>query len=281
MNALEIKNLTKTFPGFTLDNLNLTLPSGCVMGLIGENGAGKSTTIRLILDMLHSDSGTITILGRDNRENIRLTKEEVGVVLDEVGLPECLSTRQVGKVMAGTFRTWNQGEYDRILKQFNLPENKPFKTFSRGMKMKLGIAIAMSHNAKLLLLDEPTGGLDPVVRDEVVEMFSDFTRDESHSILISSHIVSDLEKLCDTIAFLHKGRLLLCEEKDALREEYALWHGTAAQLAALDTRVYGKRVTPYGAEALVRRDALLDGDALAPVSIEELFVLMVKGENVQ
>ena len=129
--------------------------------------------------------------------------------------------------------------------------------------------------------DEATNGLDPVVRDEVTDLLLDFARDENHSILISSHIVSDLEKLCDTIAFLHKGRLLLCEEKDALREEYALWHGTAAQLAALDAQVYGKRVTPYGAEALVRRDALPAGAELTPVSIEELFVLMVKGEDVQ
>ena len=150
-----------------------------------------------------------------------------------------------------------------------------------GMKMKLCIAVALAHHPKLLLLDEATNGLDPVVRDEVTDLLLDFARDENHSILISSHIVSDLEKLCDTIAFLHKGRLLLCEEKDALREEYALWHGTAAQLAALDAQVYGKRVTPYGVEALVRRDAMPAGAELAPVSIEELFVLMVKGENVQ
>lgn len=277
MNALEIKNLTKTFPGFTLDNLNLTLPSGCVMGLIGENGAGKSTTIRLILDMLHSDSGTVTILGRDNRENIRLTKEEVGVVLDEVGLPECLSTRQVGKVMAGTFRGWNQAEYDRILKQFNLPENKPFKTFSRGMKMKLGIAIAMSHNAKLLLLDEPTGGLDPVVRDEVVEMFSDFTRDENHSILISSHIVSDLEKICDYIAFLHHGRLVLFEEKDRLLEEYALVKLTREQLAELDpAAVAGRKVTPYGAQALVRRDRIPPHFVTEHTSLEDIILFLAQ-----
>ena len=279
MNALEIKNLTKTFPGFTLDNLNLTLPSGCVMGLIGENGAGKSTTIRLILDMLHSDSGTVTILGRDNRENIRLTKEEVGVVLDEVGLPECLSTRQVGKVMAGTFRSWNQGEYDRILKQFNLPENKPFKTFSRGMKMKLGIAIAMSHNAKLLLLDEPTGGLDPVVRDEVVEMFSDFTRDESHSILISSHIVSDLEKLCDYIAFLHQGRLLFCEEKDRLLEEYGIFSDTTAQTECLlPEAIVAREPNGYGGvRALVRRELAPVGWQLEPASVEDIILFLVKG----
>ena len=280
MNALEIKNLTKRFPGFRLDGLNLTLPSGCVMGLIGENGAGKSTTIRLILDMLHSDSGSITILGRDNRENSRLTKEEVGVVLDEVGLPECLTTSQVGKVMAGTFRSWNQEEYERILRRFKLPEKKPCKTFSRGMKMKLGIAIALSHGAKLLLLDEPTGGLDPVVRDEVVEMFSDFTRDENHSILISSHIVSDLEKLCDYIAFLHRGKLLLCQEKDQLLAEYGMLHCTPEQLESIDPEaIIYRKATPYGAQAIVRRQDVAGNLALSPISIEELFVFMVKEEG--
>ena len=277
MNALEIRNLTKTFPGFRLENLNLTLPSGCVMGLIGENGAGKSTTIRLILNMLRADSGTITILGRDSREHTRLTKEEVGVVLDEIGLPECLNTRQVGKVMAGTFRTWDQGRYERLLKEFHLPEGKPFKSFSRGTKMKLGIAIALSHGSKLLLLDEPTGGLDPVVRDEVVELFSEFTRDESHSILISSHIVSDLEKLCDYIAFLHKGQLLLCEEKDLLLSEYCILRCTAAELNALPKEaIKGRKENPYGVTALVRRDAAPAGGNISPISIEELFVFMVK-----
>ena len=197
MNALEIRNLTKTYPGFTLDNLNLTLPSGCIMGLIGENGAGKSSTIKLILNMLHKNCGTIRILGKDNTDNIELTKEDIGVVMDEVGIPECLTVKQVGNVMKHTFRNWDDTEYARLVQKLALPDQKQFKEFSRGMKMKLGIAIALSHNAKLLILDEATSGLDPVVRDEVVEMFSDFTRDENHSILISSHIVSDLEKLCD------------------------------------------------------------------------------------
>ena len=216
MNALDIKDLNKSFKDFKLDNLNLTLPCGCIMGLIGENGAGKSTTIRLILDILKKDSGTITILGRDNEDNIQLTKEDVGVVMDEAGIPECMTAVQVGNIMSYTFKNWDSGEYAELLKRFDLPADKPFKDFSRGMKMKMSIAIAMSHHAKLLLLDEPTSGLDPVVRDEVVELFFDFTRDEEHSILISSHIVSDLEKLCDYIAFLHKGKLMLCEEKDVL-----------------------------------------------------------------
>lgn len=277
MNALEIKNLTKSFPGFTLDHLSLTLPNGCIMGLIGENGAGKSTTIKLILDMIHKDSGTITILGKDNADNIRLTKEDVGVVMDEVGIPECLTAKQVGRVMRHTFRNWDDAEYTRLLQKLLLPDNKPFKDFSRGMKMKLGIAIAMSHGSKLLLLDEATSGLDPVVRDEVVEMFSDFTRDENHSILISSHIVSDLEKLCDYVAFLHKGKLILCEEKDMLLAQYGIVHCTSEQLKELAPQaIKYKKESPYGAEAMVLRNAIPAGMNISPISIEELFVFMVK-----
>ena len=275
MNALEIKDLKKSFSGFSLENLSLTLPSGCIMGLIGENGAGKSTTIKLILDMLHKDSGTVTILGRDNEKGLSLLKEDIGVVMDEVGIPECLTTKQVGKIMKHTFRNWDDAEYNRLLQKLSLPEKKPFKEFSRGMKMKLGIAIAMSHGAKLLLLDEPTGGLDPVVRDEVVDMFYDFTRNENHSILISSHIVSDLEKLCDYIAFLHNGRLLLCEEKDKLLEEYCIIHCTVEQLSEIGNVKY-KKETPYGAEIIMARKDVPTGFHSSPISIEELFVFMVK-----
>ena len=277
MNALEIKNLTKSYPGFTLDNLNLTLPSGCIMGLIGENGAGKSTTIKLILDMIHKDSGSIIILGKDNTDSIELTKEDIGVVMDEVGIPECLTVKQVGNVMRHTFYNWDDAEYARLAQKLALPDKKQFKEFSRGMKMKLGIAIALSHKAKLLILDEATSGLDPVVRDEVVEMFSDFTRDENHSILISSHIVSDLEKLCDYVAFLHKGKLLLCEEKDQLLAEYGLIHCTAEEIQNLPAEaIKYKKENPYGIEAMVLRNAVPAGVNVSPISIEELFVFMVK-----
>ena len=277
MNALEIRNLMKTYPGFTLDRLNLTLPSGCIMGLIGENGAGKSTTIKLILGMIRKDGGTVTILGKDNEDSIALTKEEIGIVMDEVGLPECLTVKQVGKVMKNTFRSWDESEYSRLTAKLRLPDKKPFKEFSRGMKMKLGIAVALSHNSKLLILDEATSGLDPVVRDEVIEMFLDFTRDENHSILISSHIVSDLEKLCDYVAFLHKGKLLLCEEKDQLLSEYGLIHCTAEELQALPAQaVKHKKENPYGVEAMVQKSAMPAGAKISPISIEELFVFMVK-----
>lgn len=277
MNAIEIKNLTKSFPVFTLNNLNLTLPGGCILGLIGENGAGKSTTIKLILDIIHKDSGSITILGRDNTENIRLTKEEVGVVMDEIGLPECLTVQQAGKVMAHTFRSWDASAYQALVRRMDLLEKKPFKDFSRGMKMKLGIAIALSHHCKLLLLDEATSGLDPVVRDDVVEMLSEFTRDEGHSILISSHIVSDLEKLCDYIAFLHKGKLLLWEEKDVLLAEYGVIHCTPEQLQSIAPEaIKHKKESPYGVEALVLRSGVPRDFHVSPISIEELFVYMVK-----
>lgn len=274
MNALEIRNLTRHLGDFTLDSLNLTLPGGCILGLIGENGAGKSTTIRLILGMLRPDGGTVTILGRDNRDNLALTKQDIGVVLDEVGIPECMTPKQVGIVMADVFTRWDAKTYEGLLERFSLPENKKFKEFSRGMKMKLGLAVALSHEAKLLILDEATSGLDPVVRDEVVSILSEFTRDESHSILISSHIVSDLEKLCDYVAFLHKGKLLLCEEKDMLLSEYGILHCRPEDLP--ETGVLHKKLSPYGAEAIVRRDAVKPGTALSPISMEELFVFMSK-----
>lgn len=274
MNALEIRNLTRHFGDFTLDSLNLTLPGGCILGLIGENGAGKSTTIRLILGMLRPDGGTVTILGRDNRDNLALTKQDIGVVLDEVGIPECMTPKQIGRVMADVFTRWDAKTYEGLLERFSLPENKKFKEFSRGMKMKLGLAVALSHQAKLLILDEATSGLDPVVRDEVVSILSEFTRDESHSILISSHIVSDLEKLCDYVAFLHRGKLLLYEEKDMLLSEYGILHCRPEDLP--ETGVLHKKLSPYGAEAIVRRDAVKPGTALSPISMEELFVFMSK-----
>lgn len=277
INALEIRNLTKTFKDFKLDNISLSLPSGCIMGLIGENGAGKSTLIKLILDSLHKDSGEITILGKDNTENITLTKEEVGVVPDVIGIPGFLTAKQIGNIMKHTFRSWDDDAYKSYLYKLSVPTDKEFKDFSQGTKMKLGITIAMSHNSRLLLLDEPTNGLDPVVRDEVVDMFSEFTRDEGHSVLISSHIVSDLEKICDYIAFLHKGKLMLCEEKDILLEKYAIVYCTKEQLGSIEqSSIISKKENPYGMEIIMPRKAVPKGLQIGSISIEELFVHMAK-----
>ncbi len=278
MNALEIRDLSKSYKNFSLEHLNLTLPGGCIMGLVGENGAGKSTTIKLILNMIHRDGGRITILGRDNVSEMQLLKEEIGVVLDEVGFPECLNRKQVSRIMALSFKNWDSGYFETLCEKLGVPDQKKFGEYSKGMKMKIGIAVAMSHHPKMLILDEATSGLDPVVRDDVLDLLNDFTRDEDHAVLISSHIVSDLEKICDYIAFMHQGRLVLCEEKDRLSELYGLIRCTKEQLDELDARaVIGKRQSPYGVEAVVRRDALPVGMEAGPVDLEELFVMMVRG----
>ena len=277
MNALELSGVTKRYDAFTLDHISLSLPNGSIMGLIGENGAGKTTTIRLSLGMLAPDEGSIRVFGQDCRDIYPRAREEIGVMLDETVFSYAFSAQQVGKIMQGFFRNWDNEEYARLLERLSLPEKKPFKDYSLGMKRKLGLAVALSHHAKLLLLDEPTSGLDPIVRDEVLTLFSDFTREEDHSILISSHIVSDLEKLCDYIAFLHRGRLMLCEEKDRLYEEYGVARCPQEALGAIDPAcILGKRETPYGVEALMRRTDIPQGMEVGQVDIEQLFVLMAK-----
>lgn len=280
MDAIKVENLTKSYSGFKLDNVSFALPSGCIMGLVGENGAGKSTTIKLILDMLKKDSGEVEIFGQNACGDIKALKEDIGVVLDDVGIPDLLKAGEVGKIMKYTFKNWSESDYAENLKRLSVPTNKPFKEFSRGMKMKLGIAIALSHNAKLLILDEATSGLDPVVRDDVLNIFNEFTRDENHSVLISSHIVSDLEKLCDYIAFLHKGKLMLFEEKDVLLSEYGVIHCAESRLSELDTSsIIHKSVSPYGAEAVVKRGKIPSDLEISPISIENLFVQMAKEET--
>ncbi|MDE6787935.1 MAG: ABC transporter ATP-binding protein [Ruminococcus sp.] len=277
MNAVEVKNLTKKYKGFALENLNLILPKGCIMGLIGENGAGKSTAIKSILGIVRPDSGSIEIFGKEPSAE---TKNDIGVVLDEVGLPQEFNVKEIHAIMKNSFDNWQDNVFNEYIRKFKLPEKKPFKSFSKGMKMKMGIAVALSHDAKLLILDEPTSGLDPVVRDEIVDIFNDFTRDENHSILISSHIVSDLEKICDYIAFLHNGRLMLCEEKDRLLEQYGFINTTENTLMELDkSAVIGKKVNKWGVEALIDREKIPHTFEVKPITIEDLFVFMVKEEK--
>ena len=282
MNAIELSHVTKHFPGFTLQDLSLTVPSGTICGLVGENGAGKSTTIRLLMGALRPDSGTCTVLGADSASPEFLSlKEDIGVVLDEAYFPESLNALQVGGVMAKTYRRWDGKQYQNYLTRFGLPEKKPFKDFSRGMKMKLAIAVALSHSPRLLVLDEATAGLDPIVRDEILDIFYEFTRDETHSVLISSHILSDLEKICDYIAFLHEGQLLFCEEKDALLETYGIFNDTAEQAEALmPEAVVVRETTPYGGvRALVRRALAPVGFRLEKPTIADIILFLAKGEK--
>lgn len=281
MNAIEIKELSKSYKDFTLRDINLALPEGSIMGLVGENGAGKSTTIKLIMNALARDSGTVSVLGVDNRgARFREVKEDIGVVLDEAYFPEVLTAKNVGVIMKNTYRNWSEQTYNDYLQKLALPDDKQFKDFSRGMKMKLAIAVALSHSPRLLLLDEATGGLDPMVRDEMLDVFNDFTRDETHSILISSHIVSDLEKICDYIAFLHKGELLLCEEKDALLEEYALVNLTREDFEAIPPEaVKGVKHGEYGIRALVLKEAISPAIATEHTTLEDIILFLAKGDN--
>lgn len=277
MNAIEIKGLCKSFKDFSIDNVDLVLPGGCIVGLVGENGAGKSTTIKLILNLLFKDSGSIRVLGRDNEKELDLVKEDIGVVFDEAYFPPSLSAEKLGNILKHIYRSWDEKRYKSYLESFELPVKRPIGKLSRGMKMKLSIAAAMSHNAKLLLLDEATSGLDPVVRDDILDILNDFTRDEEHSILISSHIVSDLEKICDYIAFMHKGKLMLFEEKDKLIEHYGVIHCTKEELDKLDPKtVIGKKTGSYGSEAIVLKTAVPKGIQSYPIDIEKLFVFMIK-----
>ena len=280
-NAIEIRDLCKHYKDFSLDHLNLDLPYGCVLGLVGENGAGKSTTIRLIMDALERDGGTVSVLGVDNKSKEFLDlKEDIGVVLDETFVPEVMSAKQLGKVMAGTYKHWDQAVYDGWLKRFGLPLDKKFKEYSRGMTMKLGIGLALSHHARLLLLDEATGGLDPMVREELLEVFADFAAEDGHAVLLSSHIDSDLERICDYIAFLHKGRLVLCEEKDVLLDRYGILKCSREQLANIpEEAVHGKRVGTYGVEALVEREFMPRDAVVDRATLEDIILYMVKGEQ--
>lgn len=278
-NAIKIHHLTKEYPSFRLGSFDLSLPSGSIMGLVGENGAGKSTTIKLIMNAIQPDSGAISVLGMDNQSTVfHDVKEDIGVVLDEAYFPEMLNAKDVGRIMAKTYRRWEPETYARYLQRFDLPLTKAFKDYSRGMKMKLAIAVALSHQAKLLILDEATSGLDPMVRDEILEIFNEYTRQEDRSILLSSHIVSDLEKICDYIAFLHKGKLVLCEEKDRLLEEYALVRLSNDRLADLpEDSVVSVERDPYGVCALVLRSRVPYDLPLEHTNLEDIILFLAKG----
>lgn len=263
-NILEIRGLTKHFKGFSLDGIDLSLPSGCIMGLMGENGSGKSTMIKLILGLLKIDGGEIEMFGKNISESGARLREDVGVVLDGLGLPTNINALQAGKLMSGLYRNWDMQQYREYLKQFRIDSKKKIKDYSKGTKMKLSLSLALSHGAKLLLLDEPTSGLDPMVREEALDILREFVVDEEHAVLISSHITSDLEKTADYAAFLHEGRLVLFGEKDRLKEEYRIMKGSREEIQEAQqsglVEVIGLRSNQFGAEALIHfTDKALNG----------------------
>lgn len=281
-NALELRHVSRRLGDFELRDVNLTLPKGCILGLVGENGAGKSTTIRLLTGELRPDSGTVSVLDAEpGSPDFRSVKERLGVVLDDAWFPEILNARQVGTMMAMTYESWDAELYESYLARFALPREKNFKDYSRGMRMKLAIAVALAHRPEVLLLDEATAGLDPIVRDEVLEIFREFSEAEDHAILISSHILSDLEKLCDYIAFLHQGKLLFCQEKDRLLETYGLFVGTRRQAEELaEDAVLAREDSGFGGvRAIVRRDAVPACLPLEKPTVEDIILAMVRKEQ--
>ena len=281
-NALELRHVSRRLGDFELRDVNLTLPKGCILGLVGENGAGKSTTIHLLTGELRPDSGTVSVLDAEpGGPDFRAVKERLGVVLDDAWFPEILNARQVGTMMAMTYESWDAELYESYLARFALPREKNFKDYSRGMRMKLAIAAALAHRPEVLLLDEATAGLDPIVRDEVLEIFREFSEAEDHAILISSHILSDLEKLCDYIAFLHQGKLLFCQEKDRLLETYGLFVGTRQQAEELaEDAVLAREDSGFGGvRAIVRRDAVPACLPLEKPTVEDIILAMVRKEQ--
>lgn len=282
VNAIEIKGLCKKYADFRLDNLNLSVAPGTITGLVGANGAGKSTTIKLILNLIRRDEGSVKVFGLDNIAEESAVKSQIGVVFDEPCFHDMLSPAHISQYMQGLYPTWDKARYAGYLKQFGLPEGKPVKEFSRGMKMKLAIAAAMSHGARLLILDEPTSGLDPLIRDEILDIFLEFLQKEDHAILLSSHITSDLDKIADTIALLDHGRLLFHEEKDELRDKYALVKGGREAIDAVGRqRMIGVRENRFGFEGLcLREDARrVPGLELERPTIEEIMLFFTRSER--
>ena len=278
MNAIEISGLCKNYPGFSLENFSLNLPKGSILGLAGENGAGKSTIIKLIMNAERRDAGSVRVLGTECTEpEFSDLKNDIGIVLDEANFPTVLTPKMICRVMESTYKNWNSTQYFDYVRRFALPEDKKFKDFSRGMKMKLAIAAALSHNAKLLILDEATGGLDPLVRDEILDILNDFTRDEEHSVLMSSHIVSDIEKICDYFAFIHKGKLLLCDEKDKILSKYAVAKMSEAELCDIAPQaLHGVKHTPYGVEALVEKSLAPETLRFEHTRLEDIIIFLAR-----
>ena len=278
-NILEIRNLSKHYAGFSLKNINLTLPKGSIIGFVGENGAGKSTTIKLILNLIHRDSGDISVLGMDNIKEENRIKEDIGVVFDESSFPDNVRAADVSLIMKNIYKNWDNSLFCSYLQKFSLPAKKIVKEYSRGMKMKLAIAVALSHHARLLILDEATSGLDPVVREEILDIFFEFIQDEENAIFISSHIISDLEKIADYIALIHEGELLFMETKDQLLSDYGICKCSNADYERMDQNiVISSRKNQFGVEALVKKKDLQGDFTVDNASIEEIILFQIRGK---
>ena len=281
---LEVKNLNKKYKDFQLKNVNLSLPKGMIMGLIGENGAGKTTTIKAILNIINTDSGEIKIFGLDNKKEEKKIKQDIGVVLDDSFLSEYLNPMDINKIMKNFYQNWDEKLYFKYIEEFKLPKNKISKDYSSGMKMKLKIAVALSHHPKLLILDEPTSGLDPVARNEILDIFQDFIQDEEHAILVSSHITSDLEHIADYITFINNGEIVLTKTKDELLDRYGIVKCSEQEFKKINKADYLKyKKNRYEYEILVENKnefkRKYDIQIIDKPTIEEIMLIYIKGEK--
>lgn len=280
---LEVKDLTKQYDGFTLDHVSFTVPGGCIMGLIGENGAGKSTTIKAVLDLIHKDEGKVTFWGKDLAQAPEM-KEDIGVVFDGISFYETLTPARVGRILGEAYKNWDDNLYKEYLRRFSLPTDKEIKGLSKGMKAKLSIAAALGHRPKFLILDEATSGLDPVMRDDMLDVFLEFVQDEEHSILMSSHITTDLEKVADYITFIHQGQMMFCKSKDELRYRYGVVRCGAAVFGQMDSAdVLAWRKEAYQWDVLVpdkeKARRLYKNAVVDDATIDDILLLYVKGER--
>lgn len=280
--AIEIEGLEKEYDHFKLEDFNLKIPSGMIVGLIGENGAGKTTLIKSILNIVQKDKGSIKIFGKDYQEYESEIKEDIGVVLDDMFFPEVLTAKDISMVMKDIYKKWDEDLFYHYLKEFQIKDNQTLKTLSKGMRKKLEIATSLSHHPKLLILDEATSGLDPVVRSEVLEIFMKFLEDEEHTILLSTHITSDLEGIADKIVFVEKGKKLLDMDREKLFNDYGILKCESSDFEKIDKEdIVSYKKNKYNVEVLIKdrkngkkkyKDFVID-----KITLEELMVLMIKG----
>lgn len=281
MNILEVNGLKKHYNKFDLNNISFRIPEGTIMGLIGENGAGKSTVINMIIGAVIKDEGIITLFGKDTKYTDYSLRNDIGIVLAGCGFPEEFCALDANKILKKIYSNWDENKFYDFLNKFSLDNKKKIKDYSTGMKMKFELAIALSHNAKLLILDEVTNGLDPMARNEILDILLDFIQDDSRSVLLSSHIIGDLEKICDYITFLHKGKLVFSEEKDKLLDKYAVVNVDEAKLSELDERaIIALDKTKFSSKALVVKNMIPRGFDIERTSIEDIMLFYMKrGED--
>ncbi len=281
-NILEIKDLSKKYDGFELKNINIKLPKGTIMGFIGENGAGKTTTIKLILNIIKKNEGEIKIFGLDNIKEEKRIKEDIGVVLDDSFLSEYLNPLDINKIMKNIYKNWDEELYFKYINEFKLPKDKISKEYSTGMKMKLKIAVALSHHPKLLILDEPTSGLDPIARNEILDIFQDFIQDEEHGIFVSSHITSDLEHIADYVTFINEGEIVFTKTRDELLEDYGIVKCSDEEFRNIDKKDYIKyKKNRYEVDILIGNQMEFKKkyniSVIDKPTIEDIMLIYVKG----